>query len=141
MNYFFIGILFFLSTSILGQEKTKFIQKDGVFVSSTTSNCSMSMGYDTQRKILKFENTNNHPVILTWDLHLWFDGTCKTCNDPNGEYSFTLQLDANETISGSCDLNAESKLQFFSKFIDEDTDISTVLTKFELHNFSVVKDE
>lgn len=141
MNYFIIGLLLLLTSSTTGQNRINFIQQEGINVSSTTSDCTMKMGYDTQRKVLSFENTNNYPVILSWDLHLWYDGSCKTCNDESGEYSFTLQLDANSQVSGSCDLNAGAKLQLFSKYIDEEADISTALTKFELANFSVVKDE
>lgn len=127
-----------LVLTTLSQNSTNFINDDGVEITYVKSDCDLKMGYDQEWVLFTFKNTNNYPVTIIWDLHMWIDNDCKTCNDPNGEYHRTLELAPNETLEGECGVNEDNRLYLFSKFDDPNTSMTYELTDFEFANFSVV---
>ena len=131
-------LLSLFTVAAWGQNSTAFINQDGVEITYVKSHCDLKMGYDQEWVLFTFKNTNSYPVTLIWDLHMWIDNDCKTCNDPNGEYHRTLELAPNETIVGECGVNEDNRLYLFSKFEDPNTTMTYELTDFEFANFSVV---
>ena len=137
-----LTIVLLLAGSIaFGQQNdwTSVSSQDGVNISYKVVHCDMDKGYDTEYYILKIENTLDHKVSVIWDLKLWFDGVCKTCDDPNGEYHKVIELAAGETREGSCTDGDKNTLYFFSRFDDPNfKGKDERLTDFELSNMVVV---
>ncbi|MEX1191362.1 MAG: hypothetical protein WEA99_05260 [Brumimicrobium sp.] len=141
MRIILLLLSFFISEFISAQYNDSIIQvENGVTVTASNAECSMKNGFDEDRILLTFKNENNTQVTITWSAKMWYDNQCLTCNDQSGEYDFTLTLEANETISGTCAQGEGKKLQLFHRFNDENTDIDTELTKFKLDNFTVSVD-
>ena len=110
--------------------------QDGIQISYKFSDCHFpKFNWQQRWVLLKMENTTGSTKTVDWDLNLWFNGTCKTCVDPNGEYHRTIVIDGNQTSEGMCDLNGDSRLNVFVKFNDKAN--VEELTKFELGNLTV----
>lgn len=95
-------------------------------------NCNPSIGYDSEMLLLRFQNKSSQNLSVSWHSKQYYDGTCKTCSSPE-EYGFSIDLEAQETEEGTCELDAAIELKIFSKF----TDINyhgepTSLTSFQL---------
>jgi len=90
-------------------------------------------GIHQQFIILKFVNTTETDLALSWDAHLWYDGECVTCKDTRGEYSYQLILKGGENSEGNCASGYEFKI--FSRFLNYDD--KPELTNFELAKLSI----
>lgn len=139
---FTLFILFLLALSSFkstGDKWKLYTEENGVRVYTKTSNCQLNMGFDEQRILIKIENTTSIDKLLDWDLWLWYNKTCRTCESSNGEYHRTLLLPANSSMEGECSVKTNFDLVLFVKFIDENyKGKKEELTKFELHNLTVV---
>jgi hypothetical protein len=110
--------------------------QDGIEFSYKFADCHLAKFNWLQRWVLlKVENTTGATKSVDWDAHMWFDGTCKTCNDPMGEYHRTLVVDGGQTLEAECDLNVDQRMIFFIKFNDKPN--VEELTRFELANLTV----
>lgn len=134
----FVFVLCISTNSLFSQSNQQFINQDGIEITYTKSHCDLKMGYDQEWVLFTFKNNNNYPVTVIWDLQMWIDNDCKTCNDPSGEYHRTLELQPNEELQGSCDVNEDNRLYLFSKFEDQNTNMTYELTDFDFANFTVV---
>jgi len=120
-------------------EWTTLSSDNGINISYKKVHCDMNSGYDQEIYVLKFENTNAYKVSVIWDLELWFDGVCSTCEDPNGEYHKVIALKPGEVSEGSCTDGPNNELYFFSRFDDANfTGKDVRLTDFNLANMMVV---
>lgn len=121
---------------VITNEWVELIEQDGIQISYKYSDCIFPKFNWAQRWVLlKVENTTGSTKSVDWDALMWFDGTCKTCNDPMGEYHRTLILDGGQTQQAECDLNADGRLLFFIRFNDKPN--IEELTRFELANLTV----
>lgn len=112
---------------------------DGVEIAQKEAECELRMGYDQDWKLFRFENTNSYTVILIWDIEMHHNGECVTCNDPNGEYHRTLELQPGEVLEGECKIAEDDRLHAFIQFNDPNyTGASAQLTHFDLKNLQVV---
>ncbi|MFO8054794.1 MAG: hypothetical protein R6U19_06480 [Bacteroidales bacterium] len=118
-------------------------EADGVEIYQKSTNChDPSEGYHRRHVLLKFVNTTDQDVRVSWFTELWYNGECNTCHEPeNPEYYFSVELQAGETKEGRCDLAQGKTLKIFETTINEDgerpqQDIAK-LTDFSLNNIQV----
>jgi hypothetical protein len=110
--------------------------QSGIDISYKFADCHLAkFNWEQRWVLLKVENTSGATKSIDWDAQMWFDGVCKTCNDPNGEYHRTLIVDGGQTLEAECDLNVDGRMFFFIKFNDKPN--VEELTRFELANFVV----
>jgi hypothetical protein len=137
LSILLIGAGFFASAqTAVGWDTLKSV--DGVHISQKEAKCDLSMGYDQVWKLFRFENTNSYTVILIWDIEMHHNGACVTCNDPDGEYHRTLELQPGEVLEGECKIAEDERLHLFVKFNDSNyTGTPYELTHYELINLRV----
>ena len=112
--------------------------RGGITINQKTVDCYPNMGYDSQYTFLQLKNTSDQVQVVSWNLLLWYNEECKTCVDPNGEYTRIIKLQPNESLEGSCAVDADYRVKIFSKFIDPQYTLKPdVLTKFELDQLNV----
>lgn len=99
--------------------------------------CDPSIGYDNESILLKFKNKTSQALKIAWNLDLYYDGVCKTCDFPD-EYHNELQLNPMEEKEGNCDIYSDSKLKIFSKFIDQNYTKGLKLTSFKLSKLNLI---
>lgn len=137
---FSIGLIISISNAVAQEDTNLVLESDGVAVRAYKEHCDLKMGYDQEWVLLSFENTNDYKVTLIWDLQMWLDGDCVTCDDPHGEYHKVLELQPGETVTGQCDYKEDNRLWIYSKTEDDQNKtIEEELTDFRLANFQVVK--
>ncbi len=108
---------------------------DQVVVQYKYADCDLEAGFDQQWVLLRIENRSNAPLTISWDLQLWFNNACKTCDDANGEYHKSIVVEAGTSVEGHCSLKSNRNLSFFSKFTTRDN--RTILTDFKLANLTL----
>lgn len=114
----------------------------GVRITYEYVECDMPISFDQESVILTVENQNTFDVVVSWNAILIYDEDCRTCDDPNGEYAYSLSLSAGEKRTGCCGEECTQDLAIFSKFIDEHYAAqapNNELTKFSLDNLTVTK--
>ena len=95
--------------------------------------------FDQEKVILKVVNTTAISKRIDWDIHLWYNEVCKTCDVETGEYHKSIYLTGNEEINGGCSIYSDFDLCVFVQFTDINyTGNKQVLTKFYLANFLVL---
>ncbi|MFC1734062.1 hypothetical protein ACFL6I_27475 [candidate division KSB1 bacterium] len=90
-------------------------------------------GIRREMVILKFVNRTNQTVNLEWDMQLFYNGNCRTCNIEGDAYHYKLSLNPNAILEGDC--SSEKELLLFSKFV-LDKEMKG-LTNFELANLKI----
>ena len=109
---------------------------DQVSIDFKFEDCDASMGYDKEVIHLKITNKTSEKITMTWHMWLYFNGVCKTCDYPQ-EYTYTLNLEPNQTLEGDCSLNSDNRLSIFSKFNDSRYTGGSYLTDFDMHNMKI----
>ena len=136
----FIISLFLLASTSVAQENWQLLRSEnGIEVYYKNQMCEPEAGFDQEKVILKVVNTTVVSKTIEWDIHMWYNAVCKTCDVQTGEYHKTISLAANEEQQGSCSVYSNFDLCVFVQFTDVNyTGNKQVLTKFELANFLVV---
>ena len=112
-------------------------EDSSVSISYIKLNCYPKVGFDQEVFILTFQNFTNQNLKLSWHTILYYNGVCKTCDYPE-EYSFELELMANEIKSGNCDV-IDQIFVVFSKFIDATYKGNAQLTGMRIENLTIEK--
>ena len=136
----FIISLFLLASTSVAQENWQLLRSEnGIEVYYQNQMCEPEAGFDQEKVILKVVNTTVVSKTIDWDIHMWYNAVCKTCDVDTGEYHKTISLAANEEQQGGCSVYSNFDLCVFAQFTDINyTGNKQVLTKFELANFLVV---
>lgn len=136
----FIISLFLLAITSVAQENWQLLRSEnGIEVYYQNQMCEPEAGFDQEKVILKVVNTTVVSKTIDWDIHMWYNAVCKTCDVQTGEYHKTISLAANEEQQGGCSVYSNFDLCVFVQFTDINyTGNKQVLTKFELANFLVV---
>lgn len=143
---FFAGIsLSLLTTEVQAQdaEWTLFKEIDGVEIYQKSTNCHIiEQGYHRRHILLRFVNTTDQDLKVTWFDELWYDGNCHTCVEPEDPEHFQeVQLAAGETVEGTCALDSERALKIFETFLNEEgeklQDDVAELSQFDLYKLNV----
>lgn len=109
---------------------------DGIKIYNKTINCDYTdESVKKEMVFIKLVNTTSAKVSLEWDMELWYNNVCRTCNLSSNDYHYSVTLSANETKEGSC--RSEKELKIFSKFIVEKE--LNGLTKFNFANIKIKK--
>ena len=132
--------LFLLASTSVAQENWQLLRSEnGIEVYYQNQMCEPEAGFDQEKVILKVVNTTVVSKTIDWDIHMWYNAVCKTCDVDTGEYHKTISLAANEEQQGGCSVYSNFDLCVFAQFTDINyTGNKQVLTKFELANFLVV---
>ena len=132
--------LFLLAITSVAQENWQLLRSEnGIEVYYQNQMCEPEAGFDQEKVILKIVNTTVVSKTIDWDIHMWYNAVCKTCDVDTGEYHKTISLAANEEQQGGCSVYSNFDLCVFVQFTDINyTGNKQVLTKFELANFLVV---
>ncbi|MFO8053920.1 MAG: hypothetical protein R6U19_01990 [Bacteroidales bacterium] len=122
---------------------TLYQEKEGVEIYQKSTNChDPSEGYHRRHILLKFVNTTNQDLEVSWFIETWYNGNCSTCHEPEDpEFFHSIDLKANETKEGSCDVHKGQTLKIYETSITEDgekaqEDIAE-LTDYDLHKLRV----
>lgn len=110
--------------------------ENNVLIDYRFADCDAAIGYDKEVVQLKMTNTSTEKVELSWHIYLYYNGVCKTCDYPQ-EYVYNVILEPNQSIEGSCGLEYDSRITYFSRFIDAGYKGNQQLTNFELHGLTV----
>ena len=97
------------------KEWTAFKTVGDVEIEYMFSPCESKEIYNETMVLFKFQNTSNKDLTLRWTTEIWRDNECTNCNETDGEYTYVLNLRANETIAGNCD-ERNPALQVFGNF-------------------------
>lgn len=99
--------------------------------------CDPSVGFDHEAVILKIENKTSNILDLDWIINIYRENACTTCGFPV-EYSRTIRLNPNETLTGTCDRDTNKQLKIFSKYIDASYSKGKHLSGFQLNSLSAI---
>ncbi len=113
---------------------------EGVKIYQKTADCAFNKGFDEQRHLFKFENTNSEKVTLSWRYLKWYDETCSNCESMD-EDTHQIVLEPNEIAAGECDRENKLELQLFVKFNSGQEFLrkDSRLTKFEITDLKLIK--
>ncbi|MBD3637484.1 MAG: hypothetical protein HUJ25_09040 [Crocinitomicaceae bacterium] len=138
MKRFLAVISFMLVTySIYGQENSSwqlYSSVDGVEIYTMETDCYAQNIPDQKAILIKVVNTSSEDVRVEWDLLVWYNGELVKRDVSDKENHFTVEVRANSTEIGSCDV-PRGALYIYKDFITYETD--TKLTDFELKNIQV----
>ena len=108
--------------------------KNGVNIYQKEADCIFNNAPDQKIYILKVENTNSTDVTVEWDLKVWYNDKCNNCDQDYNEHHHVIQVAANSSVEGKCELPKNS-LEIFKDFLSYKA--PTKLTKYELKNLQV----
>jgi hypothetical protein len=98
-----IGII---SNSFAQTQPTKdwtlYKEMSGIKIYTKLNECVRNAGYDRKQVVVKLENTTLYNCNVHYHVDSYFNGVCKTCADPDGEYSINIQLKPNSTGEANC---------------------------------------
>ncbi len=139
ISFIFISVLAIAQKNVT-QEQTLgdsglLYEDSSVSISYNKVNCYPRIGFDQEVLILTFQNFSEQNIKLSWHSILFYNGVCKTCDYPE-EYTFELELKANEILTGNCD-DFDQRFVVFSKFIDSGYKGNAKLTNIKLENFKI----
>lgn len=110
-----------------------YTEKTGIQIYYRTIDCNDATNdIHQQFIILKFVNTSNTDLIVDWEMLLWYNDECRTCNS-GSEYLYTVTIPAGESSEGDC--FAPRELKLFSSFLNYDH--IPKLSKFEFAGLNV----
>lgn len=93
------------------------LNTDSIRISSIDKVC-MRNGRKQKLMLLKYENKLSTPLSFTFERHTYREDKCSTCSNPNSdEYTFTVSLEANGSLEGTCGNYDQRSLFVFHKFI------------------------
>lgn len=111
-------------------------QNDTYSVDFRYADCDPSIGFNKEIIQLRFTNKSDQKIELKWHVYKYFNGVCTSCDYPE-EYTYSIMLEPNKSVSGDCSLECDAALTIFSRFIDPGYKGNQQLTNFELHGLSV----
>jgi len=136
---FFLSLttIFILSTvAIQAQsEWTEHTNNNGLIISYKLADCDMEMGYDEQRILFKIDNQSDSKALVIWQYEQYYDGVCRTCDDPNGEYRKEFCVVSGDVIEGKCSVYDTSGLMIFSQWVSQPN--KAKLTKWNLGELTI----
>lgn len=149
--FYFAYLVLTLSPMNNSQEKTSnstiddkrsrvevFYETDTLIISATTKVCTVN-GREQSFKFLTYKNKTSNPLSFSFERHVYRDGECSTCDNNNkSEYTFQIDLEGDEVLTGSCENVQDKSLRVFNRFIKHVpgmTKSSVTDIKFENLNF------
>lgn len=87
--------------------------------------------------VLQFVNLTGNKMSVSYDKQMYYGDKCTGC-DRSPEHQFTVTLEPNQTVTGSCEDKKNKALYIVEKMLDVK---GSSLTKFELAGIKVSKAE
>lgn len=132
-----IGMILAITFSYSQNITTNYTLQDeqlGVQIYVKKQQCNDQMnGIFQEIGILKFVNTTDIIFKVSFDLNLWYNDSCYTCD--NDEYSYDIYLYKGELLEGCCFDENCKVLTFFIRFLNYED--KPVLTKYEVTNLKI----
>jgi hypothetical protein len=135
-------LLVMLTSALFAQKRvsnwTPVVESSGVKVESKHVSCvQTNLGFDRELVLLKISNQNPFDVTVSYDLQVFRNNVCTTC-DKMPEYHVDILVKANSTMEGDC-LNLQlNQLKIFAHFLDDRYRLpQDELTDFKLEQFTV----
>lgn len=130
------ALLSFLGFSQGNQTWSLYQSTNGIEIYTLEVDCRTDQAPAQKAYLVKVVNTNAYNCTVEWDLSVWYNNEKLTDHVKPGENHYTVDLKANESQQGTCDV-PYGALYIFKDFI---TYVSpTKLTSFELENVRVTK--
>ena len=99
--------------------------------------CDFSSTASQELLVFRFTNLTNSNLTLDYTAKLWNNSVEVNTELNQDEFRKTIRLEANETLSSSCENNDMKQFTIFSSFLHNTTGEKYVtLTKFELTNIT-----
>ncbi len=129
------SILAIALNSFTSDKEVLYKEQDGVRITYTKKQHTVSADQIMEYLILKIENKNKFGVTASWKLDLWYNGVCRTCDQqaPSG-YEFTVDLKPGQKIEGNINKD-DLMLKIWHKNIKPKTEGG--LTRFEFTNLQI----
>lgn len=86
-------------------------------------------------QILTLTNKSHAPISIRFKKDLWYDGKCISCSSSSEEYKVSVDLNSEETKSGSCTIN--NGLRIFDRMLNLDK--VRKLSHYELQEIEIQK--
>ena len=83
--------------------------------------------------VLQFVNLTNQNLSISFNKQMWYNGRCIGCDNP-AEQHFTVTLDPQQSLVGSCEDKQTKSLYIVDKMLNGG---NSMLTKFELANIHI----
>ncbi len=132
-NLGMLWCLLLIYTSLTAQNKSYF-SNDKIEILQNVADChDDENGIHKQFVFFTLKNKTNEAIRVSYKKQLWYNGTCTTCNSDSKEQQFSIVLNPNETIQGTCDKNNKA-LSVFSKMLNMK---KSELTRFELTDIKI----
>jgi len=84
------------------KEWTLYKEMSGIEIYAKLTDCSKNAGFDRKQILLKLINTTEFSSNVHYHVDSYFNNACKTCVDPDGEYSIDIQLKPNSVVEADC---------------------------------------
>ncbi|MEX0812527.1 MAG: hypothetical protein WD048_09955 [Chitinophagales bacterium] len=113
----FIGIYYSISAQESSADWVISQGNSNFEISTKKINCSdASKGISKEYLFLKIENKSKNALQLDYKIEKWYDEVCSNCDlDERENSSFSIELAAGESATGSCKDYRNRKLAVFSK--------------------------
>ena len=141
MKTFRLTILLIVLSTSFGLAQSSF-EDETIFENELASISTQRVECISQRNgtakvylLIKATNRSESSISVSFKKNLWFDGKCISCTSQSDEYKVNLELQPNESISGSCD--ESNGLRIFVEMMDL-KDVRK-LSHYELENIEVNK--
>lgn len=130
----FVATTLFSVTNVFSQSNTDWeviTEHAGIIVSKKLTQCvDVQEGIDNDYYLLKFENTNDQEVAVSWKNEKWYNGNCATCNS-NEDAVKPYTIKAKEVLQGGCKMMDDNQLRVYVKH-------NNITSNSKLSNFQLV---
>lgn len=142
-NRFFIALSFLFFVGFSFSQKNSEVKQwrqlqntDGLKIDFRKGNCDQpKVASYTEDVYLKFTNTTEQVLLVTWTYDVTYGERCINCDGTNEEMITTLKLAPNSSLEGECGDKNDLRMRIFSKFTKMEN-IET-LTDFHVKVLSV----
>jgi len=119
-----------------GSEWGLYKEESGIQLYVKVSECLKNAGYDRNQILVKIVNTTDKLCNVHYHVDSYFSNECKTCIDPNGEYSVDIEIESRETLIADCKTHHKG-MSIFAGWAEEGVALAN-FSGFELTDFQVL---
>lgn len=117
---------------------TLYFENEKVTIEYRFVECDPEIGFDNESIIFRYTNHTEGKLALNWHMHLYYNGTCRTCTSPQ-EYRYELIVGPNEPATGTCSMEGNIPMKVFSKFIDATYTKGAQLTALQFSDLEITQ--
>jgi hypothetical protein len=130
-----LGAIVSAFVSVKAQSWTNYHSSREVEINYQKAEChDIANGVHKQVMLLQFVNLTNKKLSVSFNKQMWYNGKCTGCDNPP-EQHFTITLNPQQTLAGSCADKRDKSLYVVNKMLNRTS--TSALTKFELSNIQI----